>query len=284
MTAPIKVTRLAHLEINVTDLDRSSEFYNDRWGLDLAEEHDGRRYFRSDTPDFHTLVMGTGIPDLDHVSFVVADSEELKRAEDVLERAGADVVLPVSSGVEPGIGSLLRFRDPNGLLVELVADVEERHESYGVRDVKPRGLDHVVLRVPDFDVTKQFYQQVLGFRLSDETDGVMAFMRCNANHHSLAFVNADTASLHHAAFTVDDWSTLATGVKSLGDAGICRIWGPGRHGPGDNLFSYFLDPDGHILEYTCEVQQIPDDAAWEPRIWARGRKEKWGTPMPPEMR
>jgi len=284
MTAPIRVTRLAHLEINVSDLDRASEFYNDRWGLDLAEEHGGRRYFRSDTPDFHTLVMSTGAVGLDHVSLVVADSEELKRAEDVLGNSGAEVVLPVSTGVEPGIGSLLRFRDPNGLLVELVADVEERHEGYGMRDVKPRGLDHIVLRVTDFEGSKRFYESVLGFRLSDETDGVMAFMRCNQNHHSLALVNSDHASLHHVAFTVDDWPTLAQGVKSLGDAGVCRIWGPGRHGPGNNLFSYFLDPDGHILEYTCEVEQVLDEATWKPRIWARGRNEQWGTPAPPEMR
>ena len=35
-------------------------------------------------------------------------------------------------------------------------------------------------------------------------------------------------------------------------------WGPGRHGPGDNAFNYFIDPFGVVIEYTAEVEQIDD--------------------------
>jgi catechol 2,3-dioxygenase-like lactoylglutathione lyase family enzyme len=279
----IDVTRLAHVDVAVTDLDRSSEFYNDRWGLDLVEEHDGRRYFRSNTSDFHTLSIVQGEPELQHLSLEVSSRDELKRAEAVLEAAGAQVDLPYTEGFKPGVGASLRFRDPNGLVVELVADVEQRREGYGMRDVKPQGLNHAVLRVTKYEETKRFYADVLGFRLSDETENLMAFMRCNVNHHSLAFVNSDRANLHHIAYTVEDWSALAVGIKTLGDAGVCRIWGPGRHGPGDNVFSYYQDPDGHVVEYTCEIQQITDEAAWVPKVWQRGRPEKWAGFGPPAV-
>jgi catechol 2,3-dioxygenase-like lactoylglutathione lyase family enzyme len=279
----IAVTRLAHVDVAVTDLDRSTEFYNDRWGLHLVEEHDGRRYFRSNTSDFHTLSIGKGDPRLEHLCLEVSSRDELKRAEVVLEAAGAEVLAPYTEGSKPGVGASLRFKDPNGLEVELVADVQQLKEGYGARDVKPQGLNHAVLRVTKYEETKRFYRDVLGFRLSDETENTMAFMRCNQNHHSLAFVNSDQASLHHIAYTVEDWSALAVGIKTLGDAGICRIWGPGRHGPGNNVFSYYQDPDGHVVEYTCELQQIVDESAWVPQVWKRGRPEKWAGLGPPDI-
>ena len=43
------------------------------------------------------------------------------------------------------------------------------------------------------------------------------------------------------------------------DAGHAIEWGPGRHGPGDNAFNYFIDPFGIVIEYTAEVEQIDDD-------------------------
>ena len=60
------------------------------------------------------------------------------------------------------------------------------------------------------------------------------------------------------------------------------IWGPGRHGAGDNTFSYFLDPNGNIVEYTTELERIEDDAAWEPRVWVATPEEadQWGTSNP----
>ena len=38
-------------------------------------------------------------------------------------------------------------------------------------------------------------------------------------------------------------------------------WGIGRHGPGDNVFSYFVEPNGFVVEYTTEVEQV-DEATY----------------------
>ena len=45
------------------------------------------------------------------------------------------------------------------------------------------------------------------------------------------------------------------------------MWGVGRHGPGNNVFSYFVEPNGFVTEYTTEVEQVDDtyvahDAQW----------------------
>ena len=42
------------------------------------------------------------------------------------------------------------------------------------------------------------------------------------------------------------------------DAGFPIAWGVGRHGPGDNVFAYFIDPVGIVIEYTAEVLQVDD--------------------------
>lgn len=113
----------------------------------------------------------------------------------------------------------------------------------------------------------------------------MTFLRCNPNHHSLAFVKSEHANMHHAAFEVRGWADLARGVYQLGEWGVPRVWGPGRHGPCNNIFAYFQDPEGNIMEYTCEVQQIADEANWKPTVWQPSPRtaDQWGQPMPELM-
>ncbi|UUZ60301.1 hypothetical protein [Nocardioides sp. B-3] len=72
------------------------------------------------------------------------------------------------------------------------------------------------------------------------------------------------------------------GLGSLKHHGIVPQWGPGRHGPGDNTFSYFTDPAGLVCEYTSEVAQIDEDARLC-RTWKRTAElsDQWGTAGPP---
>jgi len=69
------------------------------------------------------------------------------------------------------------------------------------------------------------------------------------------------------------------GTGRLMRAGVRPVWGPGRHGPGNNTFSYFVDPNGNVCEYTSELQQICSDEAWESRVWPPGplESDQWGT-------
>ena len=67
------------------------------------------------------------------------------------------------------------------------------------------------------------------------------------------------------------------------DAGFPLAWGVGRHGPGDNVFAYFIDPFGIVIEYTAEVEQVGDDhvargpSHW---TWPPGRTDQWGIAPP----
>jgi hypothetical protein len=49
--------------------------------------------------------------------------------------------------------------------------------------------------------------------------------------------------------------------------GFETVWGPGRHGPGNNVFGYFTAPNRQVIEYTAEVEQIPAGEDRPARMW-----------------
>src|SRR6201991_4814064 len=137
-----------------------------------------------------------------------------------------------------------------------------------------RKLGHVVLNVSDLAVSRRFYTEVLGFKVSDiYPDGMMpggmVFLRCNGDHHCLALVgNAappDEAkgTLHHLAFelaTLDEVFRARDHLKKHG----AKIVYEGRRRAGCQVSVEFLDPDGHHLELYWGVDQIGTDGRSRP--------------------
>jgi catechol 2,3-dioxygenase-like lactoylglutathione lyase family enzyme len=258
----IKVARLAHVGLRARDLGTLAEFYTARWGLDAIDEAPSDLFLRGEGPDHHVLTLHASEDSgLDHFAFEVAQSDDIERAAEILSAQGVEIVTPPTQDLEPGVKKAIRFRDPDGNLVELVWGVDQVRDAYSARDVKPQELNHVVLNTRDRARLERFYGGTLGFKLSDTLADFMTFWRCNANHHSLAFASArgDQLGLNHAAFEVKDWHDLMRGVFFLGEHGVTRMWGPGRHLAGNNLFSYYFDPEGNVVEYTTEVEQITND-------------------------
>ncbi|MEV4356282.1 VOC family protein [Nonomuraea sp. NPDC049625] len=121
-----------HVGLNVTDLDKSKEFYTRVFGFTVAGEsqEDGRRYAFL-TQD-GTLVLTlwqqsegrfeAGRPGLHHLSFQVADLDAVRRAETVIREIGAtlfhDGVVPHREGASSGG---VFFADPDGIRLEIFA-------------------------------------------------------------------------------------------------------------------------------------------------------------------
>jgi hypothetical protein len=53
------------------------------------------------------------------------------------------------------------------------------------------------------------------------------------------------------------------------------MWGPGRHGPGNNLFAFIEDPDGNWIEVSAELEVVCDR---EIRDWPQAERtlNLWG--------
>ena len=146
------------------------------------------------------------------------------------------------------------------------------------RDVEPDRLSHIVLNSIAFSRSRAFYVDVLGFSVTDTYEREkMIFLACNELHHCLALAPGKWISVNHIAFEVESADEVMRSLGRMRKAGVDTVWGPGRHGPGGNVFCYFIDPAGNVIEYTAELLKL--DESWEPQDWARipENTDVWGT-------
>jgi Glyoxalase/Bleomycin resistance protein/Dioxygenase superfamily len=99
--------------------------------------------------------------------------------------------------------------------------------------------------------------------------------------------DANNNCLNHIAFLMPDLDSVMRGGGRMHQANYPIEWGPGRHGPGDNAFNYFIGPAGFVIEYTAQVEQVDSSyAAKGPKDWQwpEGRVDQWGISAPPSSR
>ncbi|MBV8274014.1 MAG: VOC family protein [Verrucomicrobia bacterium] len=115
-------------------------------------------------------------------------------------------------------------------------------------------------------------------RLSHAAIGVRDLVRqAEFYANSFGFVALPQRGVQHAAFDLSGRAELSEAIIHLGDGGFKRVGGPGRHGPGNMLFSYFEDPERNLLELCSEIQQI-DEASHHSRSWdANTALNLWNT-------
>ena len=285
----LNVRRLRHIGINLPATHDAVRFYEDTWGLRIVDDHSGAVYLRGTGPEHHILgLYPAPRRGVNHISFALDDATAVDAAAVELQERGVPVLEQPRHSEEPGGGYGLRLVDPDGRIVELSAEVDEQQPDHGLAPVSPTKVTHVVLNTPDIDGLCDFYTRILGFRVSDWSEHQMVFLRCNPDHHSIAFNQGPHASLNHVAYELPSMEDVMRGIGKVRQRGPQNMWGPGRHGPGNNVFAYFQDATGFVCEYTSDVQQIVDEQRWVPQVWQRTPElmDRWGTAgfPPPEMR
>jgi catechol-2,3-dioxygenase len=151
--------------------------------------------------------------------------------------------------------------------------------------VQPRKLGHTVLGTTDLGVTKAFFTDGLGFKVSDMIKDVGAFMWCSTDHHNVLVLKAPVSFLHHTSWQVDDIDDVGRGAMAMLENDPDRhVWGLGRHHAGSNFFWYLKDPAGNFSEYYSDMDCIVDDQLWTPET-LEGAKGlfNWGPPPPPSF-
>jgi hypothetical protein len=127
-----------------------------------------------------------------------------------------------------------------------------------------------VFQTTRIDPLVDFYVNRVGFAVSDRVlneDGSLAafFLRSDHEHHSLAFFVGSKNELDHHAYETTCWNDIRDWADRFGKEHIPMFWGPGRHGPGNNLFFMVKDVDGNKLELSAELETFaPDQPA---RVW-----------------
>lgn len=281
------ITHVRHIALNCGAFDECLDYYAGPWGLErLSDSDDRTAVLRATGPEHHVLELHRSDSNsIDYLSLGLADDRAVDAAATGLGAAGVTLLSEPAAVDRPGGGYGFRIADPEGRIVELSACTDA--VPAGLVQPTPVKIAHIVLNTADIESLSAWWCEVLGFRVSDWSERQMVFLRCNSDHHSIAFNRAEWASLNHVAYEVPSLDAFMSSIGRLKRAGHDVGWGPGRHGPGNNAFGYFVDPAGTVPEVTAEVQQV-DEATWVPRIWPRTPElsDRWGTAGPPsaEMR
>lgn len=283
MTEHCRTAGVDHVALVVPDFDAAVAFYAERWGLSVVDRDGARAWLATSGARYADLLLLSGAEAaLDHLAFAFASADELETVVEELTACGHECVRPLGRSDEPGQERSAVVLDPDGNTVELVLGEASTTEPRQVPAMAPAKVGHVVLSTPQRDAMEAFYRH-LGFVVTDRTTQGMSFLRCNEDHHSLALASGDGAWLQHIAYDVGTVDAVMRSMAVLGEAGVTPIWGPGRHGPGNNVFTYYLDPVGTIVERYGELEVFPDfDPDSRPREWGpEHRGDTWGLAGPP---
>ena len=288
------VLRVAYMELQVTDLAASREFYVDVLGLHVSHEDDNEIYLRS-AEEFihHNLVLKQGpIAAVGAFSYRVRTPEDVDKAEAFYKELGCRTERR-KDGFVRGIGDSVRVEDPLGFPYEFFYEVDHMERLAWRYDLQIPGelvrLDHFNQVTPDVPRAAR-YMQDLGFRITEEIsdkDGTVyaAWMRRKPTVHDTAMTGGDGPRMHHVAFATHEKHNILAICDKLGalrrsDA-IER--GPGRHGVSNAFYLYLRDPDGHRVEiYTQDYWTgDPDNPVVSWDVHDNQRRDWWGTPVVP---
>jgi len=142
----------------------------------------------------------------------------------------------------------------------------------------PVEVGHVVFFTNCLAEHEKFYQELLGFEMSDRYPGRGAFLRCapHGGHHDLFLLQLPDSNgqgqgkrgLNHVAFTVRDIHEVFGGGLHISRCGWTTQLGPGRHPVSSAYFWYFQNPAGGLIEYYADEDMLTPD--WQPRDFEPG--------------
>ncbi len=269
--------RLRSVELEMPDRAAAAAFLQNPWGLLDAGTRGNTTWLRA-TADQAYAIAVTEAP-AKAVSSITFEGRKAE-VEAVFARVQKSKLKHgqwIAAFDEPGRGAGFCVSGPEGEPYRFVVE-QDKTAALPADRARPLHLSHVALNSGDREAATRMMVDVFGFRLSDRTR-IMNFVRCDNTHHCIAYADNDNFSLNHIAFEMVDTDAVMRGMGRLKDAACPTAWGPGRHGPGNNVFSYFVAPFGACIEYTSEVQRVTDDykvGAPEDWKWPPGRGDHWG--------
>lgn len=302
----IKVADLAWLEFDKPDISRAAAFAR-AFGFTTTAVDSGELHLRGTDAGAPCVIIRRGPVTRFRGLAFRADDES-----DLLRLASKTGVTPVALPEYIG-GRAVDLLDPNGTPVTVVAGLHElpalpalqahvfnaghKVQRTNATQRPPREparvqrLGHVVLSSTTYIKTLNWYLDHFGLIVSDflyfdgqrDRGPTMSFIRCDrgstpTDHHTLAMALGPANRYVHSAYQVCDLDALAAGGEFLHDQGYFRSWGIGRHIQGSQLFDYWRDPDGFLVEHFTDGDMFDNTVAtgWAP-FTASGLAQ-WGPP------
>ena len=207
---------LGYVGVGASDLGEWSHFATEWLGMQMLDKSQTSRAFRMDDRR-QRLIVDRALGDGAHYfGWEVTDAAALDALAARLEDHGVAVRRePAALADQRCVTGLISFADPVGNRLEAFHGAAVDSEPFrpgrtisGFR-TGPLGMGHLVLTVERIGDLLGFYQQVLGFHLTDYilTPITAYFMHINPRHHSLALIETGRNGIHHLMmelYSLDD--------------------------------------------------------------------------------
>ncbi|KAL2862702.1 cytochrome P450 [Aspergillus lucknowensis] len=265
-------------------------------------------------------------------AFVVESLDDLEFASRTLPNASPVVDVGKENPEVPGGGFCVTFTDPvDGIPFRLVFEQEMKREGEGEVEAERlpqlrynyptdkhrpgnstqrfrhgpppvHKLGHFGLCVTDFARTNEFFTTRFNFEASDlvhskKGKDITVFLHLDrgrelVDHHSFFFFEGPKWHVHHSSFETHDFDTQLLGHHWLRAKGYKNCWGVGRHIMGSQIFDYWFDPSGFIVEHYVDGDLVDETHPFLPivlvvvllgSLWViltKGRREKGLLPGP----
>jgi catechol 2,3-dioxygenase-like lactoylglutathione lyase family enzyme len=300
----IKVQDVAWLEFEKPDLAKAEAFAH-AFGFVTALRTDDELHLRGSDASAPCVLISKGPREKFLGPAFVAEQSDLLRLADA---TGTTVrPLPESLG-----GVTVNLLDPSGLPVRVVSGTHRLEAlptaqiphvfNFGHQVVRANAtqrpprvptnverLGHIVVQTPKYIEALNWYLDTFGMIVSDfcfypgqrERGPIMSFIRCDrgsvpADHHTLAMALGPVKRYVHSAYQVSDLDALAAGGEFLREQGYYRSWGIGRHIQGSQIFDYWRDPDGFLVEHFADGDMFDNtlEPGWAPLAWRSGARRR----------
>jgi len=261
---------LNHLCLQTDRPEVLTEFYASVMGYEFRQQGE---CFIGNGPQRCLVIERGSAKSLSYAAFSVTDASHLKTLAQSLKQSG----VRFDSSPSPIFNSAafaVRDPDDNTLVfgikptaeTKIIAEQPAAPRAAGNLDKRPSvklpgRMQHVVVATTRLPELVTFYSDVLGFGIADsvvDADGELraCFFYSDTEHHSFAAFSAAESRLDHHAYETGSWNMIRDWADQFARFDCPVMWGPGRHGVGNNLFAMFEDPDKNWIEVSAELEQI----------------------------
>ena len=244
---------LHHLEIQSSNPERLSNFYSNI--MDMKIDKLSSDKFLCDGPSRKIIITLGKNKTLNHAGMVCRNENNLNGFKDFLNQKE------------------LKLKDYNSELYKRgsfsVEDPDKNVLCFGVLKDKNTAslngihapLQHLTFASEDVVSFQNFYENKLGFQVTDrvvKNNGELAtcFTTSNHEHHTIACFKSSKKGMDHHSYEAGDWNHIKGWCDHFASNNIKLMWGPGRHGPGNNLFVFIEDIDGNWIEISAELETV----------------------------
>jgi len=275
------VTALGYIGCSITDAEQWDRLLATIYGMERRNDSpEGAHQYRLDEYHHRLTLYEAEKNKLDYIGWEVETQQDLQL---IAERLEANSVKVTTGNAklrdERAVLDVIVCTGPDKIRTEIYFGPKLDFQPFAPKrgidgfNTGKCGLGHVVLASKDRAATAKWYQEILGFKLSDYIywdDFEATFLHCNPRHHSLAFVNEvagmKAGDLAHFMFEAKSLDDVGRAYDIVHAEGFPIAMTLGRH-TNDNTTSFYLySPSGWWVEYGYGGRLI-DDNDWEPKFY-----------------